>query len=231
MLRFNQTQKKSPPSGCSGLTIVEVHLALAVAAIMAILLFSLYGITSRSARDQQQRRRGGAALSQALAIIAHDLTLSMPVYGHEAGGFLLATEEGTRGPISQIAFSVPRLGDVPGDPPDLRWFHTVAVEYRLDRGPGERGRLLQTERRLIGPEALQPARTNILAVGVDEFHVQVQVEEDWLDEYTGDPDAWEELRWPRTAKIRIVGDRQIRGEREHEVEVLIPAGWTLTPAK
>lgn len=215
----------------SGFTLVELNLALAIAAVLGIVMFSLYGVLSRSTRDQQQRRRGGAAIAHALSVIAHDFTLSMPIYGHEEGGFLLIAEEGPRGLQSQVAFSVSRWGDISDDPSDLRWFQTVVVEYSLQQRPGERGRLLQVERALIGPEALQPARTNVLVEGIDEFSAQVKVAEEWLDEFIGDSEEWDELQWPQVARIRLVGDRRMRGVREHEVEVVIPAGWTLAPAE
>lgn len=220
-----------PSTARRGVTLIELNLALAIAAVVAILLFSLYATLSRSASGQQARRRGGAAIAQALAVIAQDLTLAMPIYGHPQGGFALSTEEGPRGPLSQVAFSVPRLDELPPtDPLDLRWFRAVAVEYHLEQRAGDRGRLVQLERPLIGPEALHAARTNVLAIGIDQFHIQVQVDDDWVDAAVCDPDDWENMNWPRLGRIRLVGDRHIRGQREHEVDVVIPAGWTFTPA-
>lgn len=213
----------------SGMTLVELTVAIAIAAALAVVLFSLYRTVSHSAEGQQARLRGEVAVARALREIAHDLTLSLPVYGHTEGGLVLFTSEGPRGPASRVAFAVPRLDQLPGDGSELRWFRAVAVEYRLDPVPGGRGRLVRLEKPLIGPEALQPATTNIVVEGIDQFHVFMRGESEWVDEYQSDARAWDQLDWPRAARIRLVADRQTRGQREHEIEVLIPAGWTFQP--
>lgn len=222
-----------------GFTLIELILAVSIALILLGLVFSLYHTLSRTVDDQRARLTGGTAMMHALEQLTRDLMSSMPVPGYDEGGFLLETEQAARGPSSHVAFCTARFRpanesprDPADDPPDpreardLRWFDIVEVTYSLEYAPRERGRLIRTERPLTGPAALEPARTNVLATGVDQFHVRVRHEDEWVDAWEVDPDD-EEAEWPRAARITVDPDDRARGAHAQTVDVLIPAGWTM----
>ena len=212
----------------SGFTLVELILAVSIAVLLLALIFSLYHTLSRTVDDQEARRTGGAAMLYALDQLTRDLSSALPVPGHEEGGFLLETTEGARGAMSHVTFCTTRYAPGFGEERDLRWFEIVEVSYWLEYEPRERGRLLRTERPIIGPEALEPPRTNVLATGVDVFHVRVRGEEDWVDAWQTAHDD-EEMEWPRAARIVLEPDDRARGARPNTVDVLIPTGWTIEP--
>lgn len=226
-----------------GFTLVELMLALSIAAVLLGLVFSLYFTVSRTVDGQRDRRAGATAMMYALDRLARDLTSALPVPGHREGGFLLETEDSARGPISRVVFCTTRAlpsytGEAqdlldeerdPRDQRDTRWFEIVEVAYWLEYAPRERGRLMRTERPLVGPEALEPARTNVLAVGVDQFHVRVRPENEWVDAWEIKADD-EEAVWPRAARIDLVPDDRARGARPQTVDVLIPTGRVIEPA-
>ncbi len=214
----------------SGFTLLEVILAIAIAVVLAGFIFSLYMTLSRSVDGHQGRRAGGAALAHALHQVAHDLTGAQPVFGYAAGGLELTTQEGPRGPVSIIRFSTPRADGLPEEQADdLRWFRFVSVEYQLRTRPQERDELVRLERPLVGPDALMDPVETVLAVGVDQFQVELYVDDDWVDAWSVDVTEEEPEMWPARARIRLVGDQRTRGERHHELEVPMPVGWTFAP--
>lgn len=214
----------------SGFTLLEVILAIAIAVVLSGFIFSLYMTLSRSVDGHQGRRAGGAALAHALHQVAHDLTGAQPVFGYPAGGLELTTQEGPRGPMSVIRFSTPRADGLPDQrEDDLRWFRLVNVEYQLRTHPQERDELVRRERPLVGPNALIDPVETVLAVGVDSFQVELYVDNEWVDAWSVDVAEEEPEKWPARARIRVHGDQRTRGERQHELEVPMPVGWTFAP--
>lgn len=232
-----------PESRARGFTLVELILALSIAVVLVGLIFSLYFAVSRTVNKQHERRTGDTAIVLALEQLTRDLTTTMPAAGYEAGGFLLETEEAARGYASHLTFCSARSRSAPMDTTreetdlddtasnawDLRWFEAVEITYRLEYAPRKRGRLLRTERPIVGPEALEPPRTNVLATGVDQFHVQIRHEDDWSNSWAADPHDHEQAAWPRAARITVVPDQRVGGGKTRTVDVLIPVGWTIVP--
>lgn len=232
----------APNRKSSGFTLIELMLALAVAVVLLGLIFSLYLTLSRAVDDQHARRAGGAAMIHALDRLTRDLTSALPVPGHDEGGFMLETQDAARGPSSRITFCTTRPTgfrneseqdasaerEVSGMERDGRWFDVVEVAYWLDYTPRERGRLIRTERPLLGPDALEPARTNVLVTGVDGFHVRVRRKDEWVDAWELDLED-EDAGWPSAARITIEPDDQAKGARPYNQDVLIPTGWVIEP--
>ena len=211
-------------------TLVELVLAVSVAALLITLLFSLYLTLSRTVDDQHERRIGGVALVRALDRITQDLISAQPVPGYEEGGFSLDTQDGARGPASSVSFCTARTETwgADADERDLRWFELLEVTYHLERKPRERGRLIRTERPLVGPGSLGPAQTHVLANGVNAFHLRVWIDGEWTGEWTREADD-DEGGWPTAARIHLVPDDDMRGAQPQTVDVLMPTGLTFEP--
>ncbi len=209
----------------SGFTLIELMLAIGIAVLLVVLLFSLYRSLVRTVDDQHARRQGGVALAQAIHEVGRDLTSSVAVPGHESAAFRLSTGTQPGGEAATLSFATTRYREAPDGSADLRWFDIVEVEYRLETRPQTRGRLIRSERSLFGPEALQPARNETLVNGIAHFSVRILVEDEWLDEWTQEmeDDTWPEV-WPQAARIELRGDDQVRGTREQVLKVLIPVG-------
>ncbi len=111
------------------------------------------------------------------------------------------------------------------DEGDLRWFDLLEVTYHLERKPRERGRLIRTERPLVGPGSLDPARTHVLAEGVNAFHLRVRIDGEWIGEWAREAGD-DASGWPTAARIHLVPDDDMRGARPKTVDVLIPTGLT-----
>lgn len=216
-------------SSSSGFTLVEVILAVSIAALVLASLFALYFATSQSVDAQSERRAGGASMSRAMDRLTRDLSNALPVPGYDEGGFALTKGEPEHGDGSVLRFCTARRTDpFDGDTRALRWFEIIEVDYRLERAPRERGKLVRTERPLVGPGAISPPSTNVLAVGVDGFEVQIRQGAEWVDEWVvelGDDQA----EWPRAARIQLIPDARARDARPYAVDVLIPTGWTIAP--
>ena len=242
VLNSNRKSKIENRKSINGFTLVELLLAVSLAVVLLALIFSLYLAVSRAVDARRERRDGGAAMVHGMERLSRDLTGALPVPGYDEGGFLLETERASRGSSSRLVFCTTRgrspsevLGrraseeaEAMGLERDPRWFDLVEVVYWLEYQPRERGRLMRSERPLVGPEALEPARTNVLATGVDVFHVHVRSEDEWVDQWEADPDD-RETQWPRAARITLEPDEHAQGARALTMDVLIPTGWIIEP--
>ena len=57
----------------SGMTFIELILAIAIASLVITLVFSVYRTVSVTMQEQDERRRGADAVADAVQRIAHDI--------------------------------------------------------------------------------------------------------------------------------------------------------------
>lgn len=206
----------------TGFTLVEVLLAVAVAALVLVLLFSLYRALVNTVDQYRSRRDAGTALAGAVDQLTRDLMSGRPVPGYDEGGLTLDTEQAAGRTMAELTFCTTRPGRPMGDADDLRWSEVVTVSYRVDRVAGGRNRLLRVTRPLVGPEALLPAQTNVLALGIAHFALTLYIDGEWQEDARLKPDE----RWPQAARMTIEADDQTSGERLFSTDVMLPVGWS-----
>ena len=198
----------------SGFTLLELMVALAIAALLVATLFAAYHAATRTARHQVLRERGTAAAARVADQVGRDLRCAFHVPETPALRFLLQPPDADRPGVLALCTAVPPAGGT-----DLRWFQTDRVLYvRQDHA------LL----RIVQPlpeERGEAVRTNILARGLLGFAVEARAGTDWTNAWTGTDAA----PLPRAARVRVVAAGLSGGpEKVVETEILIPAGRTFT---
>ncbi len=205
-------------------TLIEMLLALTIAALTVTVIFSVYHITARILGDRDARVHGDAAAVRALELITADLSAAVPLEMYEVCAFsLIETDHPVPGSAMLSWCTAVRPSP---DEEDLRWSEIHHVRYRLDTAGRDRPRLIRIHQPLAGPGALMPPVTNTLIEAVEQLEISVLKEEDWVTE-------WHAARaedWPRAARIAIHTITR-RGEtRSFRTDILIPAGLELERA-
>lgn len=203
----------------SGMTLIEILLAAAIAALIVALVFSVYHTVSVTLQGQQERRRGPDAAAAAVERIAHDLECAFSSEDQACALTLVpAAESGTGSSEVSLCSAV-----VPEGERDTRWLDLEQVVYRLQGAPAADRALVRESRALAGPGALAPPVTNVLAEGVEQWLVRVYDGAEWKETWPleGSP------RFPRAARIEVVC-RQGSGTRAFQTSVFIPAGNSVT---
>jgi len=213
-------------SFAGGFTLVELLLAVGIAATVLALTFSLYFAARRTADEQTRRRAGMPALHLALDQLVRDLTSLQPVPGHETGGLNLITEPGLRGSHSELSFVRSRPAPPAALAHDLRWAELIEIRYTLEAAPGLPGRLVRAERPLLGPGSLADPVATTIALGIDSFQVELRRGTEWQDQWQVEADA-ELYQWPQAARVTLWPDQGRRDRQPRSVDVLIPTGWII----
>ena len=200
--------------------LIELILAIAIAALVITLVFSVYRTVSVTMQGQDERRRGADAASDAVQRIARDLACTFAPKSDEACKFTL--EKGSSAPAaSQVSFCTAVL---PEGETDLRWFELHRVAYRVGTDSKDAVVLFRENQPLAGPGAFAPPVTNVLACDVESFRVSVYDGSEWNDEWTSGDAAC-----PRAARIELT-TRYGSGTKTFQTEVLIPVGNSVTSA-
>jgi prepilin-type N-terminal cleavage/methylation domain-containing protein len=203
----------------TGMTLIELILALAIASLVITLVFSVYRTVSVTMQGQEERRRGADDAANAVRQIARDLTCTFAPKSDATCEFDL--QKDSHGPFSsQLSFcsAITQEGET-----NLLWFELHCVAYRVGVDEKNKPVLLREYQPLTGPGALAPPVTNVLAGEVESFHVTVLNGSEWNDEWTSTSNA----PCPRAACIEVT-TRYGAGTKTFRTEVLIPAGNSIS---
>ena len=200
------------------MTLIELILAIAIASLVVTLVFSTYHTVSVTMKGQEDRRRGADAAADAVRQIERDLACTFAPKSDEACSFVLEKEAAATG-APRLSFCTAVM---PANETDLRWFELHRVVYRVGTDSKDAVVLFRENQPLVGPGAFSPPVTNVLATGVESFHVSVYGGSEWNEEWSSEGAAC-----PRAARIELTakyGD----GTKSFQTEVLIPAGNPVT---
>jgi type II secretion system protein J len=205
--------RPSRRAASSGLTLIELLLAIAIAGLILGVVYALYhtvttAVSGRRVRDDELGRAG-----RALETISRDLAALFPGPAEDCNIHLNAAE-GADSNRSEMAFCTFRLPEGEADP---RWLDVYRVTYRVDAGDV----LVCVQGPLAGPGA-ETVETNNLVAGVSGFRVSLYDGAEWKAEWGGDT---AEKMAPRAARIEL---ELRRGPRTFRTETLIPAGVIFT---
>jgi len=204
----------------SGLTLIEVLLAIVIASLVIALVFSMYHAATRTVESQQHRRAGADVTTDALDQLARELACAFAQGDDEKCRFLLAHTEMPEGRVAELAFATA----VPdGREMDLRWCGVARVSYRVVPGDDGARWLAREVQLLAGPGAAQPPQTNLLVRGILSFSVSVFDGSAWGGEWP----VPEKSPCPQAARVELVVAEQ-DGSRPFRTETAIPAGVTIS---
>jgi len=199
----------------SGFTLIELLLALAIALLISIALFSVHRTVMRSLEGQQRRVSGISSAAQALVAMGQDLEQTVLPADEEACIFNLSKDELEGGDSSRLSFCAATLEQ---SEVDARWYSVANLTYRL--APASRGKrvLIREVRSLVGPAG---TRTNIVAAAVVRFDARVDAGSGWTDSWTPSKEQ------PRPLAVSI--ELQVAGDPPLSMQVAIPAGTVFRP--
>lgn len=206
-------------------TLIEILLALTIAALTALLIFSLYHITARMLGDRENRLDGETAAVRALERLSRDLAGSLHAEMYDACAFDLSVAGHPVPASSLVSFCTTVRTDPQNE--DLRWYEVHHVTYHLDESKRNGYRLVRVHQPLVGPGALSPPVTNTLAERIGKFEIAILHNEEWATQWRAEDKA----SWPRAARIVMESVPQRRETRYFQTEVLIPAGLKIKPTE
>lgn len=207
-------------AGRSGMTLIELLLAVAIAVLVLGVVLSAYHMVSVTLAGQQARRRGPDAAARAVEQLSRDLQCVSVVPAGDLGAFTASPDSGPAKKDTDLAFCT---AVVPPGEGDLRWSHLERVRYHAVDVPGAGLTLLREHRPLAGPDAFLPPQTNVVAEGLAGFRVTVYDGAAWQGRWPPDRGP----TCPAAARIEVALGTE-SGERMFRTEVLIPAGQVVT---
>lgn len=202
----------------TGFSLIELIVALGIAALVTAVLFAAYHTVIRTAEQQGLRGRAASASARALDQVSRDLACALHVPDTPALRFALGVRGKAGGDGEQVL--VLTTTRPPAADPDLRWFTVEQVTYLF------RGDTLYRIARPLPEEQGVPATTNVAARGVRRFEPSAWAGEVWtnvwpLDERS-DP-------LPPAVRVRIETAAGRDGPAQaFDTEVYIPAGNAVT---
>ena len=203
----------------SGMTLIELILAIAIASLVITIVFSLHYTVLVTMQRQEERRRGADTAADAVQQIARDLACTFAPNSDEACKFILE-KDGNGTFASQLSFC---SAVMPEGETDLRWFELHRVAYRVGVDTKNASVLFRENRPLTGPGAFASPSTNVLEGNVESFHISVHDGLEWKDEWASTGDA----PCPRAARIEMTA-RYGSGIKTFQTEILIPAGNSIS---
>ncbi len=201
-------------------TLIEVLLAISIAALVAGLVFSLYHMAAGILGDREDRKRAETSAVRALQQLSRDLAGSLHADMYEACDFELSVADH---PVSGSARLSLCTTVMPYPEDDLRWHEVHHVVYQMEISGPDNHRLIRVHQPLAGPGALSYAVTNSLLDQVDHFKVTILHEEEWHSEWSAESPE----DWPKAARIILQAEMPYGKSREFRTEVLIPAGMQI----
>lgn len=195
----------------TGVTLVEVMVALAIGVVFAGLTFSIYRLTTRTITSQAEWHQKAGPAAGAMDRILRDLVCTVADTARTRSGFAVIPD-GTQN-------SSLHLYTAAADPQskDLAQHRVYRVRYSLARGADAGGRLVR-EVALAAEAGLAPEPVEEQLDGrYSGFRVQVFDGDAWNDRWSGDS-------VPLAARVRLV-----LGPPHEDVvaETLIPTGHVL----
>ena len=202
-------------------TLLELLVALGLAAVLCALIFSAYALVTAVHRSQAGRQAPEDAARDALRRLADDLERTFVVADEPQAKFLLRTGAAVSNALWELSFC--RCAAGTGEPEE-RWAGLERVTYRLlepeDVAAG--GRLICASRPLAGPGALQPPQTNAVIRHLAQLDIRLFDGQAWHDQWPpAGPGQTSSV--PRAAQLEVTALRAgIRATAA--AEVFIPAG-------
>ena len=210
------------PDGASGMTLIEILVAISISALILGVALSVYVTVASSLRRQNDPRWDSA--TAALSELRHDLVSCVPASFSNTPAFQVDQTEGNDHGISTLSFCVGDLGENQED------FSRLEIRrnfYSLQSGDSATNQALVRETvTLWGAEALGAPSSNELLSAVARFDVAVLDGDIWTNRWQSKPNHL----LPRAARVRLDWTTTHTTETA-SIVVFIPAGNRLRPGE
>jgi type II secretory pathway component PulJ len=214
--RFRPAGFDAPPASaaCSGLTLIELLLAITITVLLVAVVFSTYRTVQAVAVGQRQRVDTQQVPADAAELLQDDLMRLFDAGRPETRVVLTQA-------LDQASASFCTLA-LPAGEADLRWSRALRVEWRAltDQGRLALGRSVQP---LAGPGSLDPPVTNVVVADLARFGVSFYDGTNWSFAWPPSPSN----AIPRAARLEILSARAAT-DQVWRLEVWIPAGSSFT---
>ena len=211
----------------TGFTLVELLVALALAVVITGLVFVMLGIVNTARRGQSARALCRDTVGRVLQQVAGNLERAFVFSQDEATPFQLARGAAASNAVLELSFA--RTAPLPGET-NLCWAEVSRLTYRLVENDLSNNTLYCLSRPLAGPGAIQPAVTNQIYQGLENFAVQLFDGKDWQDDWGGGTAGKSTNAIPRAARLTITVQRGA-ARYSNTTEVIIPIGMKFEPPK
>ncbi len=203
-------------SSRSGMTLIEVLLALSIATLVIALVLSIYHTVSLNVQSQEKRHKGSVAIAGAVQQLSDDLARTFIVEDNDQCIFSLTPASEREDLGSSVSFCMTRRQE--GER-DARWLVAEHVEYRAEKGENGGINLVRERQPLAGPQTRDTCGTNILITGISRFQITVFDGEEWQESWPVD----DQVRCPKAAHIEIQA-AQPEASPVFKTTVFLPAG-------
>ncbi|MCX6997521.1 MAG: hypothetical protein NTV49_10655 [Kiritimatiellaeota bacterium] len=199
--------------------MIEIIVALSLAVMLCVLIFSAYALVTAVHRSQAGRQAPEDAARGALRRLAGDLERTFVAADDPQAKFLLLTGAAASNALWELSFC--RGATAPGEPEE-RWANLERVTYRLLEQADAGALLLCASQPLAGPGAWQPPRTNEIIRHLAQLEIRLFDGQTWHDQWPP-AGAGQTSSVPRAARLDITA--LVAGIRAMaNAKVLIPAG-------
>jgi type II secretory pathway component PulJ len=208
----------SPPRHTrrSGVTLIELLLALGIAVLLVTLLYSVYHTVALTAEGQDARRRETDPVAATIETLLHDLAAAILPGDDRSCAFVLEPDPAMGEQFDSLTCC---SGATAPETRDARWAVFERLHYRVI--PDGAGFTLARESTpLTGPGSAGPAVTNSLLPRVERFKVQVYDGKTWRADWPPEGQAEKKVR-PQAARIEFMRSGDPAPTR---VECVIAAG-------
>lgn len=201
----------------SGMTLIEIIIAVGVASLVFTAAVSVYLVVSRSLhRPLEQRRETAYAVLESLR---HDLiACAQSESTNMAACEVSCPAHGTNEPgRSTVAFTV---GRIPGQEEEFTHFETARIRYFLVASTDTPGLMLMRETMTLwGAEAMADAVSNAVMEGVTGFEVSALADGNWTNSWKSSA----RTLFPGAVRVRLDWTAGATSETAR-VELFIPVG-------
>jgi type II secretion system protein J len=213
----------SKQGGLTGMTLIEILVAISVSTIIMGIALSAYLTLSASLRRQADTRLDDALV--ALDNMRHDLASCSQASFSNTPIFEVRTTGGNdeTSPLSALSFCSVSL---PPKANDLSRMEVHRIRYTLQpsRDTGGTQTLTRESLTLWGAEALASPVSNAVLKGVSRFEVQVMEGSGWTNQWTSRLNR----QVPRATRVRLDWEAA-RTTETASIVIFIPAGNNLSP--
>jgi|GEM_PF-996669 len=205
-----------------GFTLIEVLVALSIATLVALVIFSVYHATSSSLASLESGRRRATDAVSAMDMLGRDLVCAIDLPFAGSVSFMLDPGVSGEAPASALAFHTVEVSSP--DNESVR-FKVLLVNYSLKGDEDEENApvnvrwLVRETQQIMEDGTIGPSEIRKLAMGVNLFTVSVSDGTRWLEKWPVDGGA----SVPQGARIGL-SYAAGRSTRHLESTVVIPAG-------
>ena len=196
-----------------GMTLIEILLALSIAILVVAVVLSMYQTVSATASGQNRRKNSAEMASSIRALLIRDFSTAVAPAEDKLCTFTLGPDEAG---FSKIAFAHTRTEE--GET-DARWFTIEQVAYQIVEAASSTNALVRIRRPILGPGALEPAETNVIAAGVQEFQIRAYDGADWYEKWP----QQESSATPQAVSLAL-GFQEGGKQQRIATEIMIPVG-------